>query len=159
APLADRLERLTNELVNRAEADMVTGIEASNEAYAASQWTVVALALGSSVLALVLGYALSRSLTGPVTEIEAQLDRIAAGDFPRRACADTRDERAAPAANANRMPEERGRLYQQLEKATLSNLRFIAAASPDLRQPLHALNLFIAQLRTEKDPAERNRVT
>ena len=28
-PLADRLERLTNQLVNKAEADMVAGIEAS----------------------------------------------------------------------------------------------------------------------------------
>ena len=37
APLAERLERLTNQLVNRAEADMVAGIEASNQAYGASQ--------------------------------------------------------------------------------------------------------------------------
>ena len=60
APLADRLERLTNQLVNKAEADMVTGIEASNQAYATSQWTVVGFALGSSVLALILGYAPGR---------------------------------------------------------------------------------------------------
>jgi CHASE3 domain sensor protein len=33
APLADRLERLTNQLVNKAEADMVAGIESSNQAY------------------------------------------------------------------------------------------------------------------------------
>ena len=33
-PLADRLERLTNQLVNKAEADMVAGIEASTQAYA-----------------------------------------------------------------------------------------------------------------------------
>src|SRR4029077_4197512 len=31
--------------------------------------------------------------------------------------------------------------------------------SHDLRQPLHALNLFVAQLRTETDPAERNLIT
>jgi signal transduction histidine kinase/CheY-like chemotaxis protein len=36
--------------------------------------------------------------------------------------------------------------------------RFIAAASHDLRQPLHALNLFVAQLRSEPDPAERSRL-
>ena len=47
-PLTDRLERLTNQLVNKAEADMVAGIEASNEAYVTSQWTVVGFALGSS---------------------------------------------------------------------------------------------------------------
>ncbi len=32
-PLADRLERLTNELVNKAESDMVASIEATHDAY------------------------------------------------------------------------------------------------------------------------------
>ena len=40
APLADRLERLTNQLVNKAEADMVAGIEASTQAYANARWVV-----------------------------------------------------------------------------------------------------------------------
>jgi CHASE3 domain sensor protein len=35
APLADRLERLTNQLVNKAEADMVAGIETSKREYEA----------------------------------------------------------------------------------------------------------------------------
>jgi signal transduction histidine kinase len=35
---------------------------------------------------------------------------------------------------------------------------FLASASHDLRQPLHALNLFVAQLRTESDPEERRRL-
>src|ERR1700730_2953896 len=50
APLADRLERITNQLVNRAEANMVTGIEASDQAYATSRWIRVAFALGRIVL-------------------------------------------------------------------------------------------------------------
>src|SRR5205085_7120538 len=37
-PIADRLERLTNQLVNKAEADMVSGIETSNQAYGNSRW-------------------------------------------------------------------------------------------------------------------------
>jgi CheY-like chemotaxis protein len=56
------------------------------------------------------------------------------------------------------MSEELGRLYQQLEEVNLAKSRFIAAASHDLRQPLHALNLFVTQLRNEKDQAEKNRV-
>jgi CHASE3 domain sensor protein len=83
-PLADRLEHLTNQLVNKAEADMVTGIEASNQAYATSQWIVVGFALGSIILAVILGYAISGSLIGPVTEVEARLSQIAAGDFSQR---------------------------------------------------------------------------
>jgi len=158
APLADRLERLTNQLVNKAEADMIAGIEASSQAYATSQWTVVGFALGSGVLALILGYAISGSLIGPVTEIETRLSQIAAGDFSRRVRVDNRDELGTLAANVNRMSEQLGRLYHQLEEANLAKSRFIAAASHDLRQPLHALNLFVTQLRTEKDPAEKNRL-
>ena len=158
APLADRLERLTNQLVNKAEADMVTGIEASNQAYATSQWTVVGFALGSSVLALILGYAISGSLIGPVTEVEARLSQIAAGDFSQRVNVVNRDELGALAANVNRTSEQLGRLYHQLELANLAKSRFLAAASHDLRQPLHALNLFLDQRRSETSQVERSRL-
>jgi signal transduction histidine kinase len=158
APLADRLERLTNQLVNKAEADMVTGIEASNQAYTTSRWTVVGFALGSITLAVVLGYAISRSLIGPLTEVEVRLKQIAAGDFSQRIHVVNRDELGALAANVNRTSEELGRLYQQLEAANLAKSRFLAAASHDLRQPLHALNLFVAQLRRETDQAEQARL-
>jgi signal transduction histidine kinase/CheY-like chemotaxis protein len=158
APLADRLERLTNQLVNKAEADMVTGIEASNQAYVTSQWTVVGFALGSSVLALVLGYAISGSLIGPVTDVEARLSQIAAGDFSQRVNVVNRDELGALAANVNRTSEQLGRLYHQLELANLAKSRFLAAASHDLRQPLHALNLFLDQRRGETDQVERSRL-
>lgn len=47
---------------------------------------------------------------------------------------------------------------RQLELANLYKTRFLAAASHDLRQPLHALNLFVAQLQTETDPAEQARL-
>ena len=47
-PLADRLERLTNQLVNRAEAEMLTSITTSRQSYAASQMVVVAFAAAVS---------------------------------------------------------------------------------------------------------------
>ena len=47
---------------------------------------------------------------------------------------------------------------RQLELANTYKSRFLAAASHDLRQPLHALNLFVAQLHAEPDPAERSRL-
>jgi CHASE3 domain sensor protein len=46
-PLADRLERVTNQLVNKAEADMVASIEAGEAAYDRSRWIVVWVAIGS----------------------------------------------------------------------------------------------------------------
>ena len=74
-PLANRLERLTNELVNKAEADVVAGIEASGEAYRTSQTIVIAFALGAIVLALILGRTISLSLIGPIREIDATAQR------------------------------------------------------------------------------------
>ncbi|MGH7311240.1 MAG: hypothetical protein ACREK6_21370, partial [Candidatus Rokuibacteriota bacterium] len=80
APLADRLERLTNELVNKAEADMVASIEAAHEAYATSRQVVVGFVLGAIVLALILGYAISWSVIGPVQRMNDRLGEIASGD-------------------------------------------------------------------------------
>jgi len=47
---------------------------------------------------------------------------------------------------------------RQLELANTYKSRFLAAASHDLRQPLHALNLFVGQLQAEADPVERKRL-
>ncbi|MCZ7598337.1 MAG: response regulator [Gammaproteobacteria bacterium] len=44
---------------------------------------------------------------------------------------------------------------RQLEVANRYKSHFLASASHDLRQPLHALNLFIAQLENETDPEAR----
>jgi CHASE3 domain sensor protein len=81
SPLAERLERETNQLVNRAEADVIAGIELVNEAYANSRRVVIVCALVSVVLALGLGYAISRSFIDPVKKMEARMQQIAAGDL------------------------------------------------------------------------------
>lgn len=58
-------------------------------------------------------------------------------------------------AQRNRELAERNR---EVERANLAKSRFLAVASHDLRQPLHALNLFVAQLRDQADPIERTRL-
>jgi two-component system, sensor histidine kinase len=47
---------------------------------------------------------------------------------------------------------------REVEQANLAKSRFLAAASHDLRQPMHALNLFVAQLRNAADQTERSRI-
>jgi len=60
---------------------------------------------------------------------------------------------------------ENVRLFEQLQKksreldqANTYKARFLSAASHDLRQPLHALNLYVGHLQDERDPAERARL-
>jgi class 3 adenylate cyclase/CHASE3 domain sensor protein len=113
-PLANRLERLTNQLVNKAEEDMVAGIEASDDAYRASRTVVIGFAIGSIALALLLGRTISWSVIGPITEIGARLGRIAAGDFTQRVEVPNRDELGALAADVNRTSQQLDRLYADL---------------------------------------------
>ena len=138
-PLADRLERVTNQLVNKAEADMVASIEAGESAYLASRWTVVGFAIGSIGLALVLGYAISWSFIEPVARMNSRLREIAAGDFSRHVTVRNRDELGTLAANLNRMSDELGRLYDQLEAANRHKSEFLANMSHELRTPLNAI--------------------
>ena len=139
SPIADRLERLTNQLVNKAEADMVAGIETTERSYASEQWLVLAFAVGSIALALGLGYVISWSLLGPVKAIEQRLNGIAAGDFTGRVQVASKDELGTLAANVNRMSEELGRLYQQLEAFSRNKSQFLANMSHELRTPLNAI--------------------
>jgi signal transduction histidine kinase len=138
-PLAERLERLTNELVNKAEADMLARIDESHDGYAASRRWVVGFALGSIMLALGLGYAISWSLIGPLQQMGERFDRIAAGDFTGRIEVPNRDELGALAANLNRMNDELGRLYRQIEAANKHKSEFLANMSHELRTPLNAI--------------------
>ena len=115
-PLADRLERLTNQLVNVAEAGMLEQIEASQRAYDASRLAVIGFALGSIILALGLGYVFSWSIVEPLTRIAGQLRQIATGEFAGRIDVANRDELGALAADVNRTSAELGSLYQQIEE-------------------------------------------
>ena len=84
---------------------MLAGITTSQRSYATSQTVVIAFVCGSVALALALGYAISWSLIGPVTEIEARLRQIAGGDFTQRVHVANRDELGALAAE--RQPDQR----------------------------------------------------
>ena len=138
-PLAERLERLTNELVNKAEADMVARADEGREDYIAARRLVIGFALGSILLALALGYAISWSLIDPVRQMDARFSEIAAGDFTKQVEVRNRDELGALAANLNRMSDELGRLYRQIEVANRNKSEFLANMSHELRTPLNAI--------------------
>src|SRR6266851_1329654 len=138
-PLADRLERLTNQLVNQTEADMVASVDTSHDAFVRARWAVIAVAVGATGLALVLGFAISWSLVGAVIAMNAGLAQIASGDFSRHVDIPNRDELGALAVNLNRMNDELGRLYEEIEAVSRHKSEFLANMSHELRTPLNAV--------------------
>jgi signal transduction histidine kinase len=67
------------------------------------------------------------------------MHEIASGDFSRHVTVGNRDELGTLAANLNRMNDELGRLYEQLETANRHKSEFLANMSHELRTPLNAV--------------------
>jgi signal transduction histidine kinase/CheY-like chemotaxis protein len=123
---------------------------------------VCVMGVGAAVL-------LGRRVVGPIEVLRRGAARLEAGELDARLELKTGDEFEELAEDFNRMShrlqdshatlerkvEER---TQQLELANQAKSRFLAAASHDLRQPLHALGLFVAQLRGRMQANERSRV-
>ena len=131
------------------------------EAYAPLYDTLIRsglLLLAGLALAFLAGLFLARKMVVPIRTLSDGAVRIGSGDLTQRIAIRTGDELEALGDQFNSMAvrlqesyatierkvEERTR---QLEVANLAKSRFLAAASHDLRQPLHALGLFVAQLR------------
>ena len=138
-PHTERLERLTNELVNKAESDMVISIDATHEAYADSRKAVVIFAVASVVLSLLLGYSISSSIVRPVQAMESRMREIAGGEFNRTLDVGNRDELGALAANLNLMSDRLGRAHRELEAVSQHKSEFLANMSHELRTPLNAI--------------------
>ena len=138
-PLADRLDRRTNQLVHKAAAETLDAVEASRVASERSQAAIIGFAIGSVLVALVLGAALSLSIISPVRAMDRRLAEIAAGDFARHVSVVNRDELGALAAHLNEMNDELGRLYGEVEAANRNKTAFLASVSHELRTPMNAI--------------------
>jgi signal transduction histidine kinase len=107
--------------------------------YANSQHLFIAVGAGGVALALLLGLVLSWSIIGPIRRMDTHLATISAGDFSRHVEVSNRDELGALAANLNRMNDELGRLYKELESVSRHKSEFLANMSHELRTPLNAI--------------------
>ena len=121
------------------------------------------------VLAILAGLLLARRMVVPIRALRDGAVRIGSGDLGQRILINTGDELEALGDQFNAMAARLQESYagleskveertRQLEAANQAKSRFIAAASHDLRQPLHALGLFVAQLHGRLRAAERSQI-
>ena len=119
-------------------------------------------------LAVTAGVFAARRLVAPIGELSRGAQRFGAGDFEHRIEVNSGDELQDLAANFNSMGEQLRETYASLERrvndrtrelnqANQAKSRLLAAASHDLRQPMHALSLFVGQLQDSKTADERTR--
>lgn len=129
------------------------------------------------MLALVLAWRLSGGVSRPLQHITRTVANLADGNLTVRTAESSQGEIGLLERGVNRMAEAleenqrtlRARvreataelLGQKLaaEAAVLAKSRFLAAASHDLRQPLHALTLLVAALKERVPMGESRRLT
>jgi signal transduction histidine kinase/CheY-like chemotaxis protein len=142
-----------------------------DEAYAplyASLGILGTLLLGGLGLAVLLSLWLARKMVRPIRALQTGAAEIGAGALDHRIQIATGDELEALGDQFNGMAARLQDSYatlegkvaertRQLELANLAKTRFLAAASHDLRQPLHALGLLVAQLNADTNRADRLR--
>ena len=141
------LNQRATELANVTTARAGALIAQNASSYASSRNLFIGVAAGAIVLALMLGFALSWSVIGPIQRIDSRLAAIASGDFSGQVDVTNRDELGALAANVNRMKDELKRLYKELETASRHKSEFLANMSHELRTPLNAIIGFSQVLR------------
>ncbi len=142
-----------------------------------SVWINVALVLAVSLLGVGLaGWWAARRISEPIRALGAAVDRLGAGENASVAIEGTSEVRhlqhgfnqaARALAESHRLLQSRiteataelARKNQLLEVASQAKTRLLAAASHDLRQPLHALTLFSDGLANgETDPVKLQRI-
>lgn len=127
------------------------------------------LLLLALALAVAGSYTLARRMVAPITALEMGAQELAAGVLHHRVSVHTDDELETLADRfnymADRLDESHSELEHkvvgrtlELEAANRAKSRFLAVASHDLRQPMHALGLFSSRLSSKPLPHDIRRL-
>ena len=130
---------------------------------------------GGLMFGSVLAFRLSRGFSKPLVDLTQTVEHVGRGELywrvamedtgPLRELADGVNRMAARLEQARdelerRIAEATAELRlkkEEAEQANVTKSRFVAAASHDLRQPMHALGLFVDSLRDEVSAQPRAR--
>lgn len=134
------------------------------------------MALLTILLALILAWRLSGRVSRPLHDITRTVRQLAGGSLSERVPETSPGEIGQLERGVNRMAkaleENQESLQRRVEEATaelmgqkqaaeaavLAKSRFLAAASHDLRQPLHAMSLLVSALRERVPEGESKRL-
>jgi signal transduction histidine kinase len=130
----------------------------------ATLWRSLVLTLVGGLLALGLGIVFARRMAAPIVALRQATARIAGGDLESRLNVQPLDEIGDLAHDFDQMLLRLRELYASLEakvasrtaelaerkeeaeRANAAKTRFLAAASHDLRQPMHSISLLVGLL-------------
>lgn len=136
--------------------------------YAAVRLSIIALLCGIGA-AVVCGTLIARNMIRPIETLTSGATKIGLGELDHRIVISGSDEFRQLGERFNEMAEslqieratleEKVRLRtQELARANQAKSRFLATASHDLRQPLHALSLFVDELQSRPTEERRARL-
>lgn len=142
--------------------------EALSSAYASIVRSGVLL-LAALLFAVIVGLLVARKMVIPIQRLRAGAARIGGGDLSQHVSIRTGDELEALGDQFNVIAAQLRESYATLERkvdertqaldlANRAKSHLLAAASHDLRQPLHALRLFVAQLRASVDSTKQREI-
>lgn len=124
----------------------------------------LAVTVGGLIAGYILAMFLGRGVIRPILRLSRMIERIGAGELSIRGELLPNDPLRRVQRGLNQMAErlesnrddlerqislatlELRKKKEEAENATLAKSRFLAAASHDLRQPTHALGMFVARL-------------
>lgn len=145
-------------------------IEALRPVYESVLAALAAFAI-AVLVAAAASFLLARRLAEPILALREGAARLGNGDLATRIKVEDTDEVAELAQEFNHMADRLGELHSGLERkvaertselarakaqadtANAAKTRFLAAASHDLRQPMHAISLLVGLLQERTGPS------
>lgn len=144
----DQAQRPLNALLERAQQQAQIARDESQATVSAGQMLILAICLGSVVIALVTGVIVGRSINRPLHRVMKQLQQISEGDLTGRVSVERNDEFGTLTNWVNQLAKRQGDMLRQIRDAA-GELNDTAHSSAEASQRSHS-NLHDQQQSTDQ---------